>query len=118
MVSCDFGVRPLIVPPVCFVILPVRTDAFRAGIHAHRRDITPVNDAIRINHEQRRPFADAFILPIHAIESGNRSLRFKVGEEGEMQLAIPAERRMTHEPSTEMPMSSAPRFWNSGSISL
>src|SRR5271169_4641018 len=65
-----------------------------AGIYAYRRDVAPVNDAIRINYKQR-PFAGAVAFPIHTEKSGHGSLRFEVGEQREMQLAIPAESRMT-----------------------
>src|SRR3954452_188167 len=69
-------------------------DAFSTRIHAHRRNMAPADDSIRIDYEQRA-LTHALALTIRTILPRDRAFWFEVREERKMQFTIFAERGVT-----------------------
>jgi len=92
-------------------------NAVRARIDAHRRDMTPTNDALGIDDKQR-PLRLSVFLPVDAVLTSHSALGSKSAKSGKWNLRSLLKARWHQTPSTEMPMICASNSENSGFNSL
>jgi hypothetical protein len=68
-------------------------NAVGARIDAHRRNVTPTNDALGIDDKQGS-LCVAIFLPVDAVLTGHRAFGLKISQERKVQFAVFAEGEM------------------------